>query len=669
MNTTRRSTKVLSLVAAASVIIAGCGGSDGDSASSTPGNSSAPADSSATSAGSSTSGGSATTDGGGGSGECPEFGADAGAGAAETATTDAMTDSTEAMTDSTEAMTDSTDAPDSTDAMSDSTDAPDSTDAMTDSTVATDSTAATAAVGFAPPDSVPAGSGGDFVDLGTFVGDPPEHIDPALNSTLNAYQVINPLYDGLTEIDSTDPTDVKIVPLLAETIEPNDDASVWTFTIKDGQAFSNGDPITATTFQKSWERAADLAGDYSYLLTFIDGGAERLAGDADTISGIAADDDTNTLTVTLDAPYSNFDAVAGFQLFLPVPDAAIDAGADWENGVMIGNGPYAMESARTDEEITLVKNDSWAGDYNGETWPGRLDTITFRTQSDPDTGFNAFEAGEGDDANIPPGRLQDAVDNWGTTTDVGILGSYHFVFNDRAPQVCGSKNLKLRQAISAAIDRDDINNSVYNGSRTTSTGIVMPGIPGFKENICDYCAYDPDQAQKLVDEWKAEGGTQDGPLPIQFNADSGHEPVVQIMVDNLKAVGIEAEAQPFPSETYFSELADGACVLCRAGWFADYPTYDNFMFDLFATPSLDGNNYGFSNAKFDGLVNEAKATVDKDEQAALFQEAEGVLLNEQTMAVPINWYNGAYAYDPARIENFNQTNFGLILWEQITVVQ
>ena len=193
---------------------------------------------------------------------------------------------------------------------------------------------------------------------------------------------------------------------------------------------------------------------------------------------------------------------------------------------MIGNGPYGMESARTDEEITLVKSDTWLGDYNGETWPGRLDTITFRTQSDPDTAYNAFEAGEGDNGQIPPGRLQDAVDTWGTTTDVGILGSYHFVINDRAPQVCGSKNLKLRQAISAAIDRDDINNSVYNGSRTVSTGIVMPGIPGFKENICDYCSYDPDQAQKLADEWKAEGGTQDGPIPIQFNADAGHEPVV-----------------------------------------------------------------------------------------------------------------------------------------------
>ncbi len=115
-----------------------------------------------------------------------------------------------------------------------------------------------------------------------------------------------------------------------------------------------------------------------------------------------------TLTVTLDAPYSNFDAVAGFQLFMPVPEAAIAAGAEWENEAMIGNGPYQMESARTDEEIVLIKNDNWQGDYDGETWDGRLDSIVFRVSADPDTSYNALEAGEGDNANIPAGRITDA---------------------------------------------------------------------------------------------------------------------------------------------------------------------------------------------------------------------------------------------------------------------
>ena len=518
-------------------------------------------------------------------------------------------------------------------------------------------------------DGGPTAAGGEFIDYGTFVGDPPEHLDPALNSTLDAYQVINAVYDGLTEIDASDPANPVIVPLIAESFEANDDASVWTFQIRDDAVFSNGDPILPSTFQKSWERAADLAGDYSYLLTFLDGGAERLAGDADTISGVVADDDAGTLTVTLDAPYSNFDAVAGFQLFFPVPDAAIDAGDQWENDIMIGNGPYAMESARTDEEITLVKSDTWVGDFAGETWPDRLDRIVFRTQADPDTAYNAFEAGEADNANIPPARVEDAAANYGTTLDVDILGSYHFDFNGRAPEIGGPENLKLRQAISAAINRDEINEAVYNSSRTVSTGITPPGIPGQVLGLCEYCAYDPEQAQTLFDEWVAEGGVQDGPLPIQFNADAGHEPVVQIMIDNLAAIGIEAEATPFPSETYFSELAEGACILCRSGWFADYPTYDNFMFDLFHSTSLGGNNYGFENAEFDALVDEAKATVDKDAQADLFQQAERILLNEDTHVVPINWYKGDYAYNQERITNFPQTNFGLILWEQITLAE
>lgn len=511
--------------------------------------------------------------------------------------------------------------------------------------------------------------GGEFIDYGTFVGDPPEHIDPALNSTLDAYQTINAMYDGLTDIDASDPANPEIVPLLAESYEPNEDATVWTFTIKADQAFANGEEILPSTFKRSWERAAAMGGDYSYLMTFIEGGAEALETPGTELSGVVADDEAMTLTVTLAAPYSNFDAVAGFQLFFPMPEEAGDAAnpvADYENGVMIGNGPYMMESARTDEELVLVKNDEWRGDFNGETWDTRLDRIVFRVQADPDTAYNAFEAGEADNANIPPARATEAKENYGTTLDVDILGSYHFVINDRQPIIGGEENLKLRQAISAAIDRDQINTAVYNGTRQTSTGIVPPGIPGFEENICEYCAFDQAQAQQLFDEWKAEGGALDGPLPIQFNADAGHEPVVQIIVDNLKAIGIEAEAQPFPTETYFTQLAEGACVICRAGWYADYPTYDNFMFDLFHSSALDGNNYGFVNEEFDALVDQAKQTTDAAEQKQLFNDAERILLNEATMAIPLNWYLGDYVYDQEKWDNFIQTNGGLILWERIT---
>jgi len=534
---------------------------------------------------------------------------------------------------------------------------------------ASDDTDQTEDTGDSGADDGEGAGGGEFIDYGTFVGDPPEHIDPALNSTLDAYQVINAMYDGLTDIDASDPDNPEIVPHVAESYEANEDATVWTFTIREGVTFSNGEEILPSTFKRSWERAAAMGGDYSYLMTFIEGGQEALDSPGTELTGVVADDEAMTLEVTLAEPYSNFDAVAGFQLFFPMPEEAGDAAnpvADYENGVMVGNGPYMLETARTDEEIVLVKNEEWGGDFDGETWDGRLDRIVFRVQADPDTAYNAFEAGEADNANIPPARVEQARADHGTTLDVNILGSYHFVINDRDPRIGGEQNLKLRQAISAAIDREQINQAVYNGSRTVSTGIVPPGIPGFTEGICEYCAYDLEQAQTLIDEWKAEGGSQDGPLPIQFNADAGHEPVVQIIIDNLAEIGVEAEAQPFPSETYFSQLAEGACVICRAGWFADYPTYDNFMFDLFHSSALGGNNYGFQNEKFDGLVDQAKQTTDAEEQKQLFNDAERVLLNEATMAIPINWYLGDYVYDQDTWDGFTQTNFGLIQWEQIT---
>jgi ABC-type transport system substrate-binding protein len=514
--------------------------------------------------------------------------------------------------------------------------------------------------------SVDGAAGGDFIDIGTFVGDPPEHIDPALNSTLDAYQVINAVYDALTDIDVSDPANPKDVPHVAESYEPNDDASVWTFKIRDGQTFAGGEEIVPSTFQKSWERAADLAGDYSYLLGFIDGGTERLAGEADTITGIEVDDEAMELTVTLDAPYSNFPMVAGFQLFMPVPAEAITAGADWENQPMFGNGPYKMEEARTDEVIKVVKNDEWTGDFEGETWDDRLDSIEFRVTADPDTSYNSFEAGEGDNANIPPARVSDAEATYPNTLDVSILGSYHWVFNTEDGVLGGDENIKLRQAISSAVNRDEINTAVYNDSRTVSTGVTPEGIPGFAPDLCEYCDYDAAEAQTLYDEWVADGGELTEPIPLQFNADAGHEPVAQIVVDNLADIGIEAVATPMDGETYFGDLADGACeAMCRAGWFADYPTYDNFMFDLFHTSSIGGNNLGsFSNEDFDGLVEDAKEETDPDAQAQLFQDAEKILLNDDTGVVPMNWYRGDYVYSED-IASFPQTNFGLIIWEQV----
>ncbi len=107
--------------------------------------------------------------------------------------------------------------------------------------------------------------------------------------------------------------------------------------------------------------------------------------------------------------------------------------------------------------------------------------------------------------------------------------------------------------------------------------------------------------------------------------------------------------------------------MCRAGWFADYPTYDNVMYDLFHSDTLNGNNFGYSNDEFDSLVSEAKTTTDGDAAGQLFRDAENILLNEDPGVVPLNWYAGTYVYDDEVVDNFIQTNQGLILWEQVAL--
>ena len=88
----------------------------------------------------------------------------------------------------------------------------------------------------------------------------------------------------------------------------------------------------------------------------------------------------------------------------------------------------------------------------------------------------------------------------------------------------GDENLAVRQAISLAIDRERINDQIYDGARVSATGVTPPGIPGFTEGLCEYCAYDAEAAQQAFDDWTAEGNSLDEPIPIQFNVDQGHEP-------------------------------------------------------------------------------------------------------------------------------------------------
>ena len=225
---------------------------------------------------------------------------------------------------------------------------------------------------------------------------------------------------------------------------------------------------------------------------------------------------------------------------------------------------------------------------------------------------------------------------------------------------------EIRKAISMAIDRDEINTKAYEGARIVSTGITPPGIPGFKADIGKYAKTDAAEAKKLYDEWVADGGTLDGPIKISFNTGGSHQTVVEIMQANLKDVlGIDVELNAI-DEDYFKVIAQpGACQVCRSGWYADYPTYGNFMVDLFGKVSIGGNNLGgYDDEKFEASLSNALKETDPTKRGEFYQAAEERLLNETTNAIPLNWYTGDQVYRDTVI-NYDQQPLGNILWEKI----
>jgi len=517
-------------------------------------------------------------------------------------------------------------------------------------------------------------SGGTFTDY-AYMSDSGTNtsFDPGAVQTLNEFQITQAIFDGLTDFDFSEKCQPELKGDLAESWEVNDDATQYTFTLKEGITYSNGTEIKASDFKAAWERAgsAELASAYGYLVNSIEGGEALQAGEADTLSGVTADDEAGILTIDLAAPNAEFASILVHPFFSPAEPADLEKIGNttgWGDlGLTVGAGPFMLEKA--DEiEVVLVPNPEWDGNVYGDT-EVKLESIVFKMTDSVETAFQTFEAGEGDSAPIPSGKYQDAMAAYPkNTVDNPLMGVYYFDFGADDPQVGGEENLKLRQAIALAIDRQELNDKVYEGTRDDATGIVPPGIPGYKADICDYCEYDPERAKELFAEWEAEGGALTGPIRIDFNEGGSHGDVAAIIQANLKDnLGIETELAGV-AEDYFKVVAEpGGCQLCRAGWYADYPTYGNFMVDLFSAASIGGNNFGrFDNPEFEDLIAKAQAETDDAARAELYNQAEAILLNEQTHAVALNFYNGQYVFRD-RVHNYDYGPLGFVIWERMAV--
>ncbi|MEI5583237.1 MULTISPECIES: peptide ABC transporter substrate-binding protein [unclassified Agromyces] len=507
----------------------------------------------------------------------------------------------------------------------------------------------------------PAAPEGDSTAIITTNGSEPQNpLIPTNTNETGGGKILDAIFAGLIYYDA----DGKPVNDMAESIE-TEDSQTYTITIKEGQEFTNGEPVTAESFVKAWNYGAAL--DNAQLSSYFFESIEGFSYDenVEEMSGLEVIDE-RTFEVTLSQPESDFPLRLGYSAFYPLPEAAWeDLEAFGENP--IGNGPYklAEEGAwKHNERIDLVKNEDYQGGRQAAN--GGLEIIFYATQ---DAAYADLQGGNLDiiDA-IPDSALATYEDEFGDRAVNQAAAIFQsFVIPDRLPHFGGEEGKLRRAAISHAINREEITDVIFSGTRTPAKDFTSPVIDGYSEDIAgaEVLEYDPERAVELWEEANAISPWE-GSFQIGYNADGGHQAWVDAVANQVKnELGIDATGAPYPTFAEFrTSITDRAIQTAfRTGWQADYPSLSNFLAPLYQTGA--GSNDGdYSNPEFDQLMEEGLGATDVEEGIAKFQQAQEILF-EDLPAIPL-WYstvNGAWG---EQVENVEFGWNSVPLYHQVT---
>ena len=489
--------------------------------------------------------------------------------------------------------------------------------------------------------SEPAAPEGDSTAIITTNGSEPQNpLIPTNTNETGGGKILDAIFAGLIYYDA----DGAPVNDMAESIE-TDDAQNYTIKIKADQTFTNGEPVTAESFVKAWNYGAAL--DNAQLSSYFFESIEGFSYDENVaeMSGLEVVDDL-TFTVALSQPESDFPLRLGYSAFYPLPEAAWeDLEAYGENP--IGNGPYmlAEEGAwKHNERIDLVKNEDYQGPRQAVN--GGLDIIFYATQ---DAAYADLQGGNLDVLDqIPDSALGTYETEFeGRAVNQGAAIFQSFVIPDRLAHFGGEEGKLRRAAISHAINREEITDVIFSGTRTPAKDFTSPVIDGYSEELegADVLEYDPERAVELWEEANAISPWE-GSFQIGYNADGGHQGWVDAVANQIKnELGIDASGAPYPTFAEFrTSITDRQIQTAfRTGWQADYPSLSNFLGPIYKTGA--GSNDGdYSNAEFDALLEEGLGETDIEAANAKFQEAQEILFVDLP-AIPL-WYatvNGAWS--------------------------
>ena len=469
------------------------------------------------------------------------------------------------------------------------------------------------------------------------IGDPESHIFKAL-------------FEGLVAADGKD---LHPIPGVAERWEISPDGKIYTFLLRAGAVWSDGEPLTAEDFVKSYERILNpkLAGQYADMLFVIDGAEDYYAGKLSDFSkvGVKAPD-LRTLQISLRTPVPYFLALLNHHAWSPVPVRVVDRhGGRYDKanrwtrpGNLVSNGPFRLKDWKTQQVVVVEKNEKY--------WDAkqvRLKEVHFYPIESRDAEDRAFRAGQ---LHVTYEISAAKVDAYKTSAGASLridpyYGIYYLRVNvDPEKQTNPAlKDPRVRRALSMAIDRESLVRNVTRAGESPACTFVPPGPAGYAAKSS--LTFDPEGARRLLTEAGFPGGKGMPKVTLLLNTDELNKSIAEALQQMWKReLGFEVEIVNQEWKVYLSTQNNLDYQISRSGFVADYADPNSF-FNIMRTSS-GNNNTGFSNPEYERLLTASLSAPTPAARVELLQQAEELLLRELPV-IPLYFYSRTYLLQPS----------------------
>ncbi len=460
------------------------------------------------------------------------------------------------------------------------------------------------------------------LDPGTF--------DPCVAQTDQGTAVLHQVCEGLVRWEVQPDGTLKTVPCLAESWGANADATVWTFDLRHGVMFqapvsrevTSADVVACLRYVTDPAHGSELG----YLYVPIAGTDENGRADAGMLGVKALD--RYTVRITLKYPYSEFADTLGNPAFFVFPlDRLRAVGLKAYARHPVGTGPYRFERREARKSIDLVRRPEW-WDSSGGPY---VDTIHYEVFSSVTTMMLAFQKGTVDWTYVPEGQAaasqslpQVTSGAWMAATTSSLAIRY-LCFNMTDPVVGGTRGVKLRRALACACDRQAVSEASSGGVFLPASGLLPPGVPG-SGDVPDPYGYEPAKARELL------RGLGPVTLRLAWPIGQQQEGTIEVLTEDLAEIGVTVKTRGLPMDDYIEYILAGKGQAYLAGWVADYPTPDSFLYPLFESgESPYSNGTGYANADVDALLTEARATPDGAPRRQWYAEAQRLIFSDAPM--------------------------------------